>query len=114
MEELRLKVQKIGCQLALSHHAAIIPPENWEVAEIQGTTWAILKVACQEEPIEEIPADWWQHFKLRWFPKWAKKKWPVRYEWVTAYHVFPEIPIPEGTKEYIQMRFLPRNVQNLL
>lgn len=28
---------------------------------------------------EKYPADWWQAFKERWFPKWAKRKWPVRY-----------------------------------
>lgn len=26
----------------------------------------------------EYPADWWQHFKLRWFPAWALRRWPVR------------------------------------
>lgn len=25
----------------------------------------------------EVPADWWQHFKERWFPAWARKRWPV-------------------------------------
>lgn len=23
------------------------------------------------------PADWWQAFKKRWFPRWAKRRWPV-------------------------------------
>lgn len=26
----------------------------------------------------EVPADWWQHFKQRWFPAWALERWPVR------------------------------------
>ena len=26
------------------------------------------------------PADWWQAFKERWFPLWAKARWPVQYE----------------------------------
>lgn len=26
------------------------------------------------------PADWWQHFKERWSPEWALRRWPVRYE----------------------------------
>lgn len=26
------------------------------------------------------PADWWQAFKERWFPKWLKDRFPVRYE----------------------------------
>ncbi len=24
------------------------------------------------------PADWWQAFKDRWFPTWARRRWPVR------------------------------------
>ena len=24
------------------------------------------------------PSDWWQHFKQRWFPRWALRRWPVR------------------------------------
>lgn len=27
------------------------------------------------------PRDWWEHFKLRWFPRWALKRWPVA--WTT-------------------------------
>ncbi len=25
------------------------------------------------------PADWWQELKERWFPAWARRRWPVRY-----------------------------------
>lgn len=27
--------------------------------------------------IVEYPSDWWQHLKLRWFPQWAVRRWPV-------------------------------------
>lgn len=36
------------------------------------------------EPLEKIektvtwPKDWWQAFKGRWFPVWAKRRWPVQ------------------------------------
>ena len=23
------------------------------------------------------PSDWWQGFKERWFPQWAKRRWPI-------------------------------------
>lgn len=26
----------------------------------------------------EYPATWWEHFKQRWFPAWALRRWPVR------------------------------------
>lgn len=29
------------------------------------------------EPVK-IPVDWWQHFKQRWYPHWALKRWPVK------------------------------------
>ena len=29
------------------------------------------------------PADWWQHFKQRWFPRWLKKRCPVKETVVT-------------------------------
>ena len=33
------------------------------------------------DAVEDVqwPADWWQHFKERWFPKWALRRFPVRY-----------------------------------
>ena len=30
------------------------------------------------------PRDWWEAFKDRWFPFWAKCRWPVRYSTVTV------------------------------
>ncbi len=29
---------------------------------------------------KQWPKTWWEHFKERWFPKWALKKWPVQYD----------------------------------
>lgn len=39
------------------------------------------------------PATWREHFKHRWFPAWAQKRWPVRFQRVdvTAYHNYPSI-----------------------
>lgn len=30
-----------------------------------------------EKPLN-VPVDWWQHFKQRWYPQWALKRWPVK------------------------------------
>lgn len=37
------------------------------------------------------PADWWEAVKERWFPVWAKARWPVRYSQLdtTAWHLYP-------------------------
>jgi len=36
-------------------------------------------VKKEKTDIVEFPADWWQSFKERWFPKWAIKRYPVIY-----------------------------------
>ena len=38
----------------------------------------LLGEVVQHEEIS-YPRDWWEAFKERWFPKWAKIKWPVQY-----------------------------------
>jgi hypothetical protein len=45
------------------------------------------------ERIKEIrwPLDWWQHLKERWFPKFALKRWPVRYHTFKIDLLYPEI-----------------------
>jgi hypothetical protein len=31
----------------------------------------------------QYPETWWEHFKQRWLPKWALKRWPVKYKVIT-------------------------------
>lgn len=36
-------------------------------------------VVEEQQPLKlDVPADWWQHVKQRWFPAWALARWPVR------------------------------------
>jgi hypothetical protein len=50
-----------------------------------------------------VPASWWQHFKAEHFPRWMKRKFPVKYnyhQWsVTAY--YDKISIPEYTPHIV-------------
>ena len=43
------------------------------------------------------PVDWWQAFKERWFPAWAKERWPVREEvrYLVARELYPKVKLPE-------------------
>jgi len=43
------------------------------------------------------PADWWQMFKERWFPAWAKARWPVKEEvrQLVARELYPRVKFPE-------------------
>ena len=45
------------------------------------------------EELESWPADWWEAVKERWFPKWALRRWPVRYRHLSlkAYHAYPSL-----------------------
>lgn len=45
------------------------------IFEVRGSIWAEKKSA--QVFSFEYPADWWQAFKSRWFPSWAKRRWPV-------------------------------------
>ena len=56
---------------------------------------------CPSETVR-WPSDWWEAFKLRWFPLWAKTRWPVRYTTKTfdAMLMLPDILIPEKRNSY--------------
>jgi len=47
------------------------------------------------------PVDWWQAFKDRWFPQWAKKRWPIKYndyaieKWLTYPGIDYRVPDQE-------------------
>ncbi len=43
----------------------------------------------QQGPVVKVPRDWWQHIRERFWPKWAKKRWPVRYREYQAELHFP-------------------------
>lgn len=73
-------------------------------------------MAMPDETIEihrQYPADWWQAFKERWFPEWAKDRWPVCYERIDVSErrykaVCPHIEVPDQ-KEC--MRFFYKHME---
>lgn len=42
------------------------------IKDLNDSKWVQREFRC--------PADWWEAFKDRWFPKWALKRWPVEWE----------------------------------
>jgi hypothetical protein len=54
---------------------------------------------------ESFPDDWWQAVKDRWFPAWAKRRWPVRRRIVRMerFGAYPEIPWEGGLVKPIAM-----------
>jgi len=65
--------------------------------QIRGFIWA----DEAKRYVFKYPADWKEAFKERWFPKWAKRKWPVVYKnhEITARNIYPELKlsIPKET-----------------
>lgn len=59
----------------------------------------VQKVAAEELKVVEClhPADWWEHFKERWFPAWLLRRFPVRRCRVRleAHAVYPGITLPK-------------------
>jgi len=47
----------------------------------------------REQRMLEVPANWWEHFKQRWFPAWALKRWPVLTKHYDAAVILPRVPI---------------------
>jgi hypothetical protein len=49
----------------------------------------------------KYPADWWQHFKQRWFSQWLLRRYPVQYavSRVDAYFVYKHFQPSMSDKE---------------
>ena len=54
----------------------------------------------------EHPADWWEGVKERWFPAWAKRRWPVRMHRVEkkkeVTRMCPHLRIPSGDASHVR------------
>lgn len=50
---------------------------------------AITNILTENIAEAKCPADWWQHFKKRWFPFWALKKFPVKYKTIDIFRLYP-------------------------
>lgn len=59
----------------------------------------------------EYPCDWWQHFKQRWFPQWARQRWPVRMQkkTVTVKASYPSLMHPPGHAPVMRIQVISDN-----
>jgi len=119
-EEFIFKVQRIWVERALDY-GILLHPERLKV-----TVWdminmdaigirLLLDIATQKGDTWAIPADWWQHFKQRWFPRWLERRFPVRTKLIGALHKFPEIDLPPMGREFVHLRVIdPWKLQDKL
>ena len=55
-------------------------------------------VLIQRELLAEYPSTWWDAVKLRFFPVWALKRWPVVFNRIDGEILYPMIAIPHYKK----------------
>lgn len=70
---------------------------SWEDAAYGDTVYQMTATMLRQPEPQEIvyrtPASWWQHFKMDCFPKWLKKRYPVR-ERVDTVEIVDLFPFP--------------------
>ncbi|HEU5276864.1 MAG TPA: hypothetical protein VFU97_24620 [Xanthobacteraceae bacterium] len=95
-EQMRLERLRFAADLVISR-AVVESPDGLDLVRSYTDDYvrrvAFDLVGRKAEHVVTFPTDWWQHFKQRWFPAWALKRWPVRLTEVraTASQLFPEI-----------------------
>ncbi len=110
-KELTFKLQRVASGIALLNGLQIEPDRfivKFKEANGVQTIQLLLDILIQEEELYGHPADWWQMFKERYFPKWAKRRWPIKQTEVWAMHKYPELEPPNDIigKEFVHLRIV--------
>lgn len=56
----------------------------------------------RQQRMLSVPANWWQHFKQRFFPAWALRRWPVLYTHYDAAVILPKVPVVAGAYHTVE------------
>jgi len=51
---------------------------------------------CHKVATLTCPADWWSAFKARWFPAWARRRWPSRVTVVELQDYYRDVEMPDN------------------
>ena len=78
-----------------------------------GISQSVFGIQVQKREIR-YPKDWFQAFKERWFPEWAKDRWPVEYEVISidVKEFYPSIKAPEF-QSHFSVRFFDKHNQDV-
>ena len=111
--EHTFQLRRLTQSIALSQGGIILAPERvrFEIIEheAQDILRGVITYLTQEEPLCKYPANWWEAFKLRVFPRWLKRKTPaIKMTEVWAVHRFPELDPPESMvgREFISLHIV--------
>ncbi len=100
VRSVTLQKYRLVQDATLSHRfAEPFRVEKWETEMLDAVRYRMIQYVWGEElQRQEVkyPADWWEAFKERWFPKRMKARWPVKYRTVTleARALYPLVSMP--------------------
>lgn len=75
--ELKVPKQR---RVDLGMGITVTPTPKETVADVLAEAAKTVAEARLVQRTVSWPKDWWEHFKLRWFPFWALARWPVKFE----------------------------------
>ena len=84
MYKAQLEKLKIGLVQQISQHLLDVSVDADDISkqivgdivmQVRGYVWAEQESVRHQEI--RYPKDWWQAAKGRWFPAWARSRWPV-------------------------------------
>lgn len=92
--EVRMRKIKLTSRLhySLDLLSRLDPPLVERIADKITYTFQTQIAEWEESAQLNVPANWWEHFKDRWFKGWLRKRFPVQYKTYTAKALLPEFP----------------------
>lgn len=93
-KEYHLKIRRQVVEMGRNKGIGLTE-DRVSVEELENLIRVVIDVATQEDMVHKYPADWKQAVKERFFPKWLKKRYPVKYAFVWAIHKYPEVAVPD-------------------
>ena len=109
VEKIDLEKFRLAVMMDISNELLFAEPPDVKLETMVSWTTDMLRVGLMqavwgkdvESKRASWPDGWWQAFKERWFPPWAKRRWPVKYKWIemTGRALFPKLAMPKGQHE---------------
>jgi len=102
--EIVLESYKFGLALALSDSMLSTVHVETRVRELAMRDGLHListfRLYGVDGPKYQWPEDWRQAVKERWYPRWAKARWPIQYHTLDVKELHPSIALPEEAPVY--------------
>lgn len=100
LDKIRFGMEQAFSERFLGAHAEV--DVDRILYEIRFRVRGYLLGETLETIVKHYPKDWWQAFKERWFPRWAKIRWPVEYTELSASikAIYPKLKVSLPDEEH--------------